>query len=166
MTVACCSGSSVKTASGTEICVPEVRVRCIRWHRHPQDPCQRNGPQDRTRAQETKAGLRKGLAKTQVHGRINAVTAEHADIVLVALSYDAQESLLGPLRDAVADETVLNCVNAPRFDKLGAMYIADLPDSLLMKARNGTCPGAVPGDRCAHWCTPAISPLNPVWSTS
>lgn len=55
----------------------------------------------------------------EVHAATNEEAAEAAEIVVVAVPYDAQQDLLPPLRDIVGDKVVCNVVNPMVFDSVG-----------------------------------------------
>lgn len=58
-------------------------------------------------------------ADVDLRSGTNAEAAEAAEIVVVAVPYDAQTTLLPPLREAVGDKVVCNVVNPMEFDELG-----------------------------------------------
>lgn len=61
-------------------------------------------------------------------GEVHAVTNEDAvaaaELVVVALPYEAQAKALPPLREAVGDKIVLNVVNPMEFDDVGPRAVA------------------------------------------
>lgn len=71
---------------------------------------------DAARATTTRAGH-------AVHGHDNAGAVAAADVVVVAVPYDAQVRVLPPLRAAVGDRVVCNVVNPLAFDERGAVAV-------------------------------------------
>lgn len=78
------------------------------------------GSRSRERAQEAVDDV---LGRTGGVGDVRAGTNEEVaaagEIVVVALPYPAQRSVLPPLRDTVGDRVVLNVVNPMEFDEIG-----------------------------------------------
>jgi NADPH-dependent F420 reductase len=60
----------------------------------------------------------------QLLGRANAEACESAEIVIAAVPYDAQESTLTGLGNALAGKLVVNCANALTFDEAGPKAVA------------------------------------------
>ncbi|MBW3662435.1 MAG: NADPH-dependent F420 reductase [Actinobacteria bacterium] len=79
------------------------------------------GSRSRERAQDAVDDVieRVGRDDIAVHAATNDEAATAAEIVVVAVPYDAQQTLLPPLRDTVGDKVVCNVVNPMVFDDLG-----------------------------------------------
>ncbi len=101
---------------------PQGRGLAARWARagHPV----LIGSRTEERAEEAAVDARERAGDgVQLRGTTNAEAADAADIVVVAVPYEAQAAALPPLRDAVAGKLVCNVVNPMTFDKLGASAI-------------------------------------------
>lgn len=80
------------------------------------------GSRSSERAAEIVAELRERVgpdASDNLIAATNEEAARAAEIVVVAVPYDAQQTLLPALTDAVGDKVVLNVVNPMVFDELG-----------------------------------------------
>ena len=89
------------------------------------------GSRDAGRAAETAAELAEqaGLVDSTdvTSGADNAGCATQADIVLVAVPWEAHDTLLTSLREPLAGKVVVDCVNPVGFDKQGP-YPLDVDD--------------------------------------
>lgn len=80
------------------------------------------GSRSAEKAEEIVAELRERVgpeAAANLFGATNEEAAAAAEIVVVAVPHDAQQSLLPPLADIVGSKVVLNVVNPMVFDELG-----------------------------------------------
>ena len=86
------------------------------------------GSRDAGRAAETAAELAGLVDSTDAtSGADNAECATQADIVLVAVPWEAHDVLLTSLREPLAGKVVVDCVNPVGFDKQGP-YPLDVED--------------------------------------
>lgn len=78
------------------------------------------GSRTREKAEEKAAQIREHVGgDVDVRAATNLEAAEAAEIVVVSVPYDAQQTILPPLRDAVGDKVVVNVVNPMVFDEVG-----------------------------------------------
>ena len=85
------------------------------------------GSRDAQRADEAAAEIAE-TSGGAVRGADNVACAAEADVVLVAVPWDAHASTLEAVREAVAGKIVIDCVNPLGFDKQGP-FALDLPMS-------------------------------------
>ncbi|GGM64534.1 NADPH-dependent F420 reductase [Longimycelium tulufanense] len=85
------------------------------------------GSRDAARGEAAAAELRSATGSDSVGGADNTEVAARADIVVVAVPWDAHAATLGPLREALADKIVVDCVNPLGFDKKGP-YQLEVPE--------------------------------------
>ncbi|GAA4018824.1 NADPH-dependent F420 reductase [Allokutzneria multivorans] len=81
------------------------------------------GSRDAARAEAAAEELAQATGG-DVTGADNASCAETADIVLVAVPWDAHAKTLEPLRETLAGKIVIDCVNPLGFDKQGPFALA------------------------------------------
>ncbi len=95
------------------------------------------GSRDAGRAAEAAAEIAAaaGVSVDQVRGADNMACAAEADIVLVAVPWDAHESTLESVRGAVAGKIVIDCVNPLGFGKQGP-FALDIPKSAAETAQD------------------------------
>jgi len=95
------------------------------------------GSRDAGRAAEASAEIAAaaGISGDQVRGADNVACAAEADIVLVAVPWDAHESTLESVRGAVAGKIVIDCVNPLGFGKQGP-FALDIPKSAAETAQD------------------------------
>jgi NADPH-dependent F420 reductase len=78
------------------------------------------GSRSPDRAEEAVADVRERIGDDgELVGCTNEDAVAAAEIVVVAVPYEAQAKALPPLRDAIGDTVVLNVVNPMEFDELG-----------------------------------------------
>jgi len=103
------------------------------------------GSRDIERAEQAAAELNAELSAVSgaatVRGLGNHDAAATADLVLVAVPYDAHEKTLTDLVDALDGKIVIDCVNPLGFDKQGA-YVLDVDGSAAEEAQ-----AILPGSR-------------------
>jgi NADPH-dependent F420 reductase len=103
------------------------------------------GSRDGERAEQAAASLNAELSSipgaATVRGLANREAATAADVVLVAVPYDAHGKTLVDLVDALDGKIVIDCVNPLGFDKNGA-YVLDVRGSAAEEAQ-----AILPGSR-------------------
>lgn len=82
------------------------------------------GSRDRDRAGDVAASIRDRIGGGDVRGAANEEAAAAAEVVVVAVPYEAQASLLPSIRDAVGAKLVVNVVNPMSFDDVGPKAVA------------------------------------------
>jgi len=92
------------------------------------------GSRDAERAAQAAAEIAEA-ASAAVRGADNVACAAQADIVLVAVPWDAHESTLESVRGAVAGKIVIDCVNPLGFGKQGP-FALDIPKSAAETAQD------------------------------
>lgn len=85
------------------------------------------GSRDADRAEAAATELSAESGSARVTGLDNAACAAASDVVLVAVPWEAHEKTLAPLRAALADKIVVDCVNPLGFDKRGP-YVLDVAE--------------------------------------
>ena len=91
------------------------------------------GSRDAARAEAAAAELARSTGG-DVTGADNASCAETADIVLVAVPWDAHAKTLEPLRETLAGKIVIDCVNPLGFDKQGPYALSVVEGSAAQQA--------------------------------
>jgi NADPH-dependent F420 reductase len=103
------------------------------------------GSRDSDRAEQAAAALNEELSSTSgastVRGAGNRDAAASADVVLVAVPFDAHEKTLTDLVDVLDGKIVVDCVNPLGFDKQGP-FVLDLESSAAEQAQS-----ILPGSR-------------------
>jgi NADPH-dependent F420 reductase len=94
------------------------------------------GSRDAGRAAEAAAEIAQlaGVDTSRVRGADNAACAAEADVVLVAVPWDAHESTLTSVRDELTGKIVIDCVNPLGFDGKGP-YVLDVGTSAAEQAQ-------------------------------
>ncbi len=92
------------------------------------------GSRDATRARETAEALAAGT-DLPVDGAPNAEAATRADVVLVAVPWDAHEPTLRSLAGELAGRVVIDIVNPLTFDKFGPVAVPVPEGSAAEQAR-------------------------------
>ncbi|HEY8374401.1 MAG TPA: NADPH-dependent F420 reductase [Pseudonocardiaceae bacterium] len=85
------------------------------------------GSRDADRAEAAAAELSRISGSDRVTGADNRTCAERSDVVLVAVPWEAHAVTLQPLRPALANKIVIDCVNPLGFDKQGP-YALPVPE--------------------------------------
>jgi len=82
------------------------------------------GSRTREKAEEKAAEVRDRVGgDVQIDAATNLEAVEAAEIVVVSVPYEAQATILPPLREAVAGKVVVNVVNPMVFDDIGPKAI-------------------------------------------
>lgn len=92
------------------------------------------GSREETRAKHFAEEIADVTGSAHVTGADNLRCAAEADVVLVAVPYDAHASTLLGVREQLAGKLVIDCVNPLGFDKQGA-FVLDLEESAAEQAQ-------------------------------
>lgn len=94
------------------------------------------GSRDAERAATSANELAMSITAGSVEGLANADAAARADIVIVAVPWEAHEQTLRSLTGALAGKIVVDCVNPIAFDEFGPAAITVAEGSAAEQARN------------------------------
>ncbi len=94
------------------------------------------GSRDAERAAASAHELTKVITAGSVQGSANADAATRADIVIVAVPWEAHEQTLRSLTDELAGKIVVDCVNPIAFDERGPAAITVAEGSAAEQARD------------------------------
>ena len=103
------------------------------------------GSRDSERAEQAAAELNRELSSTSgaatIRGAGNREAAATADIVLVAVPFDAHEKTLADLVDVLDGKIVVDCVNPLGFDKQGP-FVLDVDGGSAAEQAQAILPGS------------------------
>jgi NADPH-dependent F420 reductase len=100
------------------------------------------GSRDESRAREAASQIALAEGEGSVEGTDNLACATRADIVLLAVPWDAHDATLTELAGALSGKIVIDCVNPLGFDKRGAYSLEVAAGSAAQQAQS-----LLPGSR-------------------